>query len=189
MAELSAAEILDTHESECKSAVAAFKRDLQKMRTGRASGSLIENVVVDYYGNKTPVVHLGQISTPEARLIVVQVYDAGAAPAVEKAIRNAGLNFNPTREGNTVRISVPPLTEESRKEIVRHLHKMAEEIKVSIRNHRRDANEGIKKLEKDSVLTKDDAKKTLDRIQKQTDAYTDEVDVLLKQKEAECMEV
>lgn len=185
----SAEELLSVHDEECKAAVAAFKRDLLKIRTGRASGSLLEGVQVDYYGSKTPLVHLGQISTPEPRLIVVQVYDAGAAAAVEKAIQTSGLGFNPAREGNTIRVVVPPLTEESRKEIVKRLHKLAEDIKVSVRNHRRDANESVKKLEKDGIVAKDDSAKVLDKVQKRTDAAVQEVDKLLQAKEAECMEV
>ena len=182
-------EILTLHDNECKGAVTAFKRDLQKVRTGRASGSLLEGIMVDYYGSKTALSHLGQITTPEPRMIVVQIYDTNAAPAVEKAIGSAGLGFNPSREGNTIRVVVPPLTEESRKEIVKRLHKSAEDIKVSIRNHRRDANDGLKGLEKDGTLAKDDAGKAHDKVQKQTDAAIAEVDKLLEAKEAECMEV
>lgn len=182
-------DIVNEHENGCKSAISAFKRELQKVRTGRASASLLEGVMVDYYGSKTALSHLGQITAPEARLILVQVYDSGAVSSVEKAIQSAGLGFNPSREGNTIRIMVPPLTEESRKELVRVLHKMAEDIRVSIRNHRRDALDKVKKLEKDSALTKDESKKAQDRIQKLVDTYTDEVDKMLKAKEAECMEV
>ncbi len=120
---------------------------------------------------------------------MVQVYDSGAVVAVDKAIRSADLGFNPMRDGNTLRILVPALTEETRRDIVKHLHKMGEEIRVSIRNHRRDANELLKKLEKAGDLTKDDAKKTLDKVQKLTDQYTQEVDKLLAAKEKECMEV
>jgi len=182
-------EVLSKHAEECNASIAAFKRDLQKVRTGRASGSILENVQVDYYGSKTPLVHLGQISTPEPRLIMIQVYDANAAPAVEKAIQTAGLNFNPSREGNTIRIVVPPLTEDSRKEIVRRLHKLAEDMRVSVRNHRRDANDAIKKIEKEGGIMKDDVTKTTDKVQKQTDTSIVEIDKLLQAKEAECMEV
>lgn len=186
---MSANEILAKHDDECKAALASFKRDLSKVRTGRASASLLEGVMVDYYGSKTALAHLGQISTPEARIIMIQVYDAGAAVAVEKAIQSAGLGLNPSREGSVIRIIVPPLTEESRREIVKRLHKQGEEIKISVRNHRRDANELVKKLEKDGTLAKDEAAKVLERVQKQTDAAVAEVDKLLQVKEAECMEV
>ena len=189
MAAGNANEVVAEHDEQCKAALTSFKRELQKVRTGRASASLLEGVMVDYYGSKTALTHLGQITTPEPRLISIQVYDANAAAAIEKAIHGAGLGFNPSREANTIRVMVPPLTEESRKEIVKRLHKLAEDIKVSIRNHRRDANELVKKLEKDGDVAKDESAKVLDRIQKQTDNSSKEVDALLKAKEAECMEV
>lgn len=189
MADDSVDKIAAKHKEDCSGTVVVFKRDLQKVRTGKASAGLLENIVVDYYGSKMALNHLGQVSTPEARLIVVQVYDAGAVPAIEKAIQTAGLGLNPSREGNTLRVFVPSLTEETRRDIVRHLNKLAEEMRVSIRNHRRDANEGIKKLEKDGKATKDEAKRALDKIQAQTDGQIAEIDKLLKAKEAECMEV
>lgn len=182
-------ESLKKHDEECKTAIAAFKRELQKVRTGRASGSVLEGVMVEYYGSKTALSHLGQITTPEPRMIVVQVYDAGAAVAVEKAIHSSGLGFNPSREGNTIRIVVPPLTEETRRDIVKHLHKMAEDYRVSIRNHRRDANDVIKKLEKEGTVAKDEAQKVMEKVQKQTDSAIAELDKVLAQKEAECLEV
>jgi ribosome recycling factor len=182
-------EVLSEHEKQCQAALVAFKRDLQKLRTGRASAALVEGLQVDYYGAKTALSHLAQISTPESRQILVQVYDNNAVVAVDKAIRSSDLGFNPARDGNTLRITVPALTEESRKEIVKHLHKMGEEIRVSVRNHRRDANELLKKFEKAGDLTKDDAKKSLDRVQKLTDQYIQEVDKHLAAKEKECMEV
>ena len=181
--------ILKKYEEECRAAVDAFRRELQKVRTGRASGSVLEGIVVEYYGTKTALSHLGQITTPEARLIVIQVYDSNAAVAVEKAIHSAGLGFNPSREGNTIRIVVPPLTEETRREIVKHLHKMAEDYRVSVRNHRRDANDAIKKLEKEGTVAKDEAGRVLEKVQKQTDASISDIDKVLAQKEAECMEV
>lgn len=186
---LSSKEILDLHNEECAAALESFKRDLQKVRTGRASPGLVEGLLVDHYGTKTQLSHLGQISAPEARLITVQVFDASAVGAVEKAIQTSSLGLNPSVEGNLIRVNIPTLTEESRKEIVKHLNKLAEDIKVSIRNHRRDSNDIAKKQEKDGSLSKDDAKKLLDNIQKQTDSMTAEVDVLLKNKESECMEV
>ncbi len=181
--------ITKQHDEECKTAVSAFKRDVQKLRTGRASAGMLEGIHVDYYGSRTPLQHLAQISSPEPRLIVVQVYDTQAIDSVDKAIRGSELGFNPSREGNTLRINVPPLTEETKKDIVRHLHKHAEEIRVSIRNHRRDSNELIKKLEKNSQVTKDEAKRGMDKIQKQTDFHIEQVDKNLAAKEADYMEV
>jgi ribosome recycling factor len=182
-------EVLLNNEEHCSGAVQAFKRDLQKVRSGRASASLLEGITVDYYGAKTALSHLGQISVPEPRQILVQVYDSNAVSAVEKAIQSSDLGFNPARDGNTLRVVVPQLTQERRKEIVRHLHKMAEEIRVSVRNHRRESNDLLKKFEKDGTATKDDVKRAMDKIQKQTDGFITEIDKLLEAKEAECMEV
>lgn len=189
MADKTSADIIKQHKTECDSTITAFKRDLQKVRSGRASSGLVENIQVEHYGSRTPLLRLGQISVPEARMIVVQVYDTSAIQSIEKAIHSSGLGLNPARDGNIIRISVPALTEETRKEIVRHLSKLAEEIRVSVRNHRRDANDALKKLEKDGVLSKDDSKKSQDVVQKQTDAAIQQVDALLKAKEAECLEV
>ncbi len=181
--------VIAAHENECQKAILHFKKELTKVRTGRASTGLLEGVSAEYYGAKTPLTQLCQMSTPEARLIVLQVYDRSAVQAIEKAIQNAGLGLNPSSEGNTIRIAIPALTEESRKNIIKHLHKMAEDIRVSIRNHRRDANEHLKRLEKDSTITKDDSKRGVDRVQKITDAHITEVDKILSAKEAEIMEV
>ncbi len=186
---LSEQEILGLHEEECAAALESFKRDLQKVRTGRASTGLVEGLMVDYYGSRTQLSHLGQIAAPEARLVTVQVFDAGAVSAVEKAIQTSGLGLNPSIEGTLVRINIPTLTEEGRKEIVKYLNKIAEDIKISIRNHRRDSNDIVKAQEKDSSLSKDDAKRVLEKIQNQTDKRISEVDTLLKAKEAECLEV
>ena len=186
---ISPEDVLTEHKNECAGALQALTRELQRFRTGRASPGLLDSVVVDYYGAKTQLMHLGQISVPEPRLIVVQVYDASAAVSVEKAIQNAGLGLNPSREGSTLRITVPPLTEESRKELVKRLHKLAEDVRVSVRNHRRDANDLVKSLEKDGDLPKDDATKLSEKIQKQTDATIAEVDKLIAAKEAECLAV
>lgn len=181
--------VLTELSEECKNAVAAFKRELQKVRTGRASAGLIEGVMVEHYGSKMQLSHLGQISTPEPRLILINVFDSSAASAVEKAIQSAGLGFNPSREGNSIRIVLQPLTQEARKDIVRHLHKMTEEMRVSVRNHRRDANDLAKRLEKDGDFTKDDTKRCQERVQKQVDSTIQEIDKLLAAKEAEIMEV
>jgi ribosome recycling factor len=176
-------------QEQCESAVSAFKRELQRMRTGRASTSLLEGIDVDYYGSKTPLQHLGQVSSPEPRQLLVQVYDASAVESVEKAIRSSDLGFNPSRDGSTLRILVAPLTEESRKDIVKHLHKLAEEIRISVRNHRREANDALKKLEKDGELTKDDVKRGLEKVQGIIDGHISTIDEMLAVKEAEVMEV
>jgi len=181
--------ILSEHLAQCKESVEAFKRELKKVRTGRASTGLVEGITVDYYGSKTPLNSLAQISTPEARLVQLQVYDVNAVEAVEKSIMSSDLGLNPSTEGNVIRIVVPALTEESRKDINKHLSKLSEEFKISVRNHRRDANDALKKMEKDGDITKDDAKRGQDAIQKQTDTHVDQIDELLKAKEQEVLEV
>lgn len=181
--------IVRNHEIECQKTVAHFKKELQKVRTGRASTGLLEGVTAEYYGGKVPLTQLCQMNAPEARLIILQVYDRNAISAIEKAILNANIGLNPASEGNIIRITIPVLTEENRKNITKHLHKMAEDIRVSIRNHRRDANEHLKKVEKEGAVTKDDVKRAQERIQKITDGQTGEVDKLLATKEAEVMEV
>jgi ribosome recycling factor len=181
--------IIKSHSERCSHTEQAFKKDLQKVRTGKASSAVLEGIVVDYYGSKTQLSHLAQISTPDARTIMVQVFDSSAVAAIEKAILNSGLGLNPGRDGNALRMSVPPLTAETRKDIVKHLHKSAEEVRVSIRNHRRDANDSLKSLEKDNLIGKDEIKKYLDRVQKQTDDAIKKIDEMLQAKERECMEV
>lgn len=182
-------EVLLVLEEQCDSAIAAFKREMQKIRTGRASTGILEGIDVDYYGSKTPLQHLGQVSSPEPRQLIVQVFDAGAVESVEKAIRSSDLGFNPSRDGNTLRILVPPLTEESRRDIVKVLHKLAEEMRISVRNSRREANDTIKKLEKDNAMTKDDVKRGMDKVQEVIDAHIRTIDSMLVAKEAEIMEV
>lgn len=181
--------VFSVHQENCSKSVSVFKKDLQKIRSGRASASMLEGVMVDYYGSRTPLAHLGQISSPEPRMLSMQVYDQSAVESCEKAIRSADLGLNPSREGNQLRIMIPPLTQETRKDIVKRLNKMAEDIRISIRNHRRDANEELKELEKGGSLNKDEAKKAQEKTQKITDEAIKQVDVLLKEKEAECMEV
>lgn len=185
----SADDILEMLAVQCDESVQAFKRELQKMRSGRASASLLEGIDVDYYGSRTPLNRLGQVSSPEPRLLVVQVYDAGAVAAVDKAIRSSDLGFNPSRDGNTLRINVPALTEETRRDIARHLNKLAEEMRVSVRNHRREANDELKKLEKNGDLAKDDSKRYQDKVQTTIDEYIAKIDAMLAAKEKEIMEV
>ena len=188
MAAKSVAEIIKELVSNGSAAVDAFKRDLQKVRTGRASTGLVENIQVEYYGSRMALSHLAQITTPESHLILIQPYDGGSASAIEKAIQSAGLGLNPAKEGGIIRVMVPPLTEDRRKEIVKHLHKLAEEFRVSIRAHRREANEALKTLEKDG-LSKDESKRAADSIQKQIDDHIARLDALLVSKEKEVMTV
>jgi len=167
----------------------ALHREIAKLRTGRASLSMLEGIRVDYYGTPTPINQLATMSIPESRLITIQPWDAGALSDIEKAVMNSDMGLTPTNDGKLIRISIPQLTEERRKEIVKTAKKNAEEGKVAIRNNRRDANESIKKLEKDKTISQDDLKKSQTKIQEITDKYIDRVDDILKHKEKEIMEV
>lgn len=176
-------------EDKCKKTVEHFKKELQRLRTGRASTSLLEGLMVDYYGSATPLMSLGLINAPEPRLLTIQVYDGNAVESIEKAIRQSDLGLNPSRDGGMIRISIPTLTEDRRKELVKKLHKMAEEEKVVLRNHRRDGNDFLKKQEKDKAISTDDSRRGQEEIQKITDRYTAEIDKAAVGKEKEIMEV
>jgi ribosome recycling factor len=176
-------------EQKCKASIDHFKQDLGKLRTGRASASMLDVVFVDYYGSSVQLKTLGMINTPEPRLITVQVFDGGAVDAVEKAIKHADLGLNPQRDGNLIRVPVPSLTEERRKDLIKKLHKMSEDGKVVIRNLRRDAIDSLKKQQKNGEVSEDDLRKGQEQIQKITDKYIAEVDVHLAAKEKEMMEV
>lgn len=175
-------------EAQGKATVEHFKKELQKARTGRAQAGLLDGIHVEYYGSSVPLMQLGLINTPEPRVITVQVYDAAAVEAVDKAIRQANIGLNPQREGSMLRMNVPALTAERRKEIIKSLHKLAEESRVGIRSHRRDAIDGIKKREKAKEVSEDEARRLQDEIQKVTDKQIGEVDTLLAAKEKELLE-
>lgn len=170
-------------------AIDVFHRELAKLRTGRASLSILEGVRVDYYGTPTPIHQLATMSVPESRLITIQPWDASILAGIEKAIMNSDLGLTPTNDGKLIRISIPQLTEERRKDIVKVAKKVAEECKIAIRNNRRDANESIKKVEKDKAISQDDFKKAQTQIQEITDKYIAKIDDILKHKEKEIMEV
>jgi ribosome recycling factor len=174
---------------QCEESIKHFKTELSRMRTGRAQSSLLEGIMVDYYGSPTSLIQLGMINAPEPRMITVQVYDQGAVEAVEKAIRQADLGLNPSRDGGLIRINIPSLTEDRRKELVKKLHKTSEEAKIAIRNHRRDQIDVLKKQEKEKKLSTDDLRRGQEEVQKLTDKYTADVDVLLQAKEKEITEV
>ena len=167
--------------------IESYKKELHKIRTGRASTGLVEGVLVDYYGSKVALSHLAQITAPESTMILVQPHDSNAVIAIEKAIANSGLGLSASRDSGVVRVSVPPLTEDRRKDIVRHLGKLTEDFRVQVRNCRRDTNEVIKELEKAGILAKDDAKKQLDKVQKSTDEHIKQIEALLALKEKDLM--
>ncbi len=170
-------------------AVQAYTRELASIRAGRASASLLDKIAVEYYGVPTPINQLASISTPEARLLMIQPYDKSIVSDVEKAIMKSDLGLNPTSDGSVIRIAIPPLTEERRKELVKLVKKESEEAKVAIRNIRRDANDDLKKLEKNGELTEDDLRGYTDDVQKLTDEFIAKIDQITKEKEKEILEV
>ena len=170
-------------------AVEAMERDFQGIRTGRASTSLVERIHVDYYGTSTPLNQLAGISVPEAHQIVIQPWDRGVLGAIEKAITKSDIGLMPNVDGTVVRLNIPPLTEERRKDIVKSVHKRMEDARIEIRNIRREANDGIKKEERDGELGTDEARREVDQLQKLTDRVINDVDRLGDVKEQEVLEV
>jgi ribosome recycling factor len=170
-------------------AVEAMERDFQAVRTGRASTALVERLSVEYYGTPTALNQLASISVPEAHSIVIQPWDRSVLGAIEKAIQRSDIGLMPNVDGTVVRLNIPPLTEERRKEIVRVVHKRMEEARVEIRNHRRDAADEIKRRERDGDIGADDARRELDQVQKLTDRWIAEVDRAGGAKEQEILEV
>jgi ribosome recycling factor len=170
-------------------AVATVKSEFSGLRTGRASPALVEPVTVDAYGSLLPINQVGNISTPEPRLLTIQVWDKGLVKAVDKAIRDAGLGLNPQVDGQLLRIPVPELNEERRRELAKLAHKYAEAARVAVRNVRRDGMDLLKKLEKDHKISQDDHHKLGDELQKLTDAHIKDIDAALQAKEQEIMQV
>ncbi|MGM0827210.1 MAG: ribosome recycling factor [Bacillota bacterium] len=170
-------------------AIQTFSRELASIRAGRANASLLDKITVDYYGAPTPVNQLAGISIPEARMLVIQPYDKSALGDIEKAILKSDLGITPTSDGNIIRIVVPALTEERRKELVKLVKKEAEDAKVAIRNIRRDANDDLKKKEKNGDITEDDLRGYSDDVQKATDESIVKIDGIAKDKEQEMLEV
>ena len=172
-------------ETKMKKAVAATQSNFNTIRTGRASASLLDRIEVDYYGSPTPLNSLANVSTPDSSTITIQPFDAGAMANIEKAIAMSDVGLTPNNDGKIIRLNIPPLTEDRRKELVKTVHKLAEDGKVSIRNIRRDAIDSVRKLEKASELSKDESADRQDDIQKLTDKYIKEIDAITKVKEDE----
>ena len=170
-------------------ALQALHREFKTLRTGRANASMLDSVTVDYYGNQTPISQVANLKVPEPSLIVAEPWDKSMAAAIEKAIRNADLGFNPSSDGKVVRIPIPQLTEDRRKDLVKRAHHIAEEARTAIRQVRRDGNDKLKKMMKDKQISEDDEKHALDQIQKMTDKHIDEVGSVLKTKETDIMAV
>jgi len=176
-------------EKRMKKSIGALEDDFSTIRTGRASSALFEKIKVEYYGQQVPLNQVATISVPEARLVVIQPWDRSVLSEVEKAIQKSELSVNPNNDGKIIRISIPPLTEERRKEFVKLAKGKAEQARVSIRNIRRDANEELKTLQKNSDISEDEAKRGMDEIQNLTDKYIAQVNDLLEEKEKEILEI
>jgi len=181
--------IFHNSEDRMEKALQALDREFAKLRTGRASTGLVENIKVDYYGTSTPISQLASVAVPDSRTLTIQPWDRGAFALVEKAIVKSDLGLTPSNDGKLIRISVPPLTEECRKDLTKLAKKYAEETKIAIRNVRRDANEQLKKLEKDKQLTEDELKKTTDDMQKMTDKFIKKCEDKTQVKEKEIMDI
>ena len=182
-------ELKSKAESKMKKSLAALSEEFNSIRTGRASASLFDKINVDYFGTATPLNQVATISIPEARLIVIQPWDRNIIGEIEKAIQKSELSLNPSNDGKIIRIAIPPLTEERRKELVKAAKNTAEKSKVAIRNIRRDANDELKKKLKKSEITEDDEKQGIDSVQKMTDKYVAEISKVLEEKEKEIMEI
>lgn len=181
--------IYDDTSARMEKVINAFQRELATLRAGRAAPALLDKIDVDYYGTSTPLNQIAGITAPESRLLVIQPWDKQALGDIEKAILKSDLGLTPTNDGSVIRLSIPQLTEERRRELVKFISKKAEESKVGVRNIRRDANDSIKQLEKNSDISEDERRRAQDKIQEITDKKITEIDEMLELKEAEIMEV
>ncbi|MEL7566355.1 MAG: ribosome recycling factor [Dehalobacterium sp.] len=182
-------ETVQEAEEKMSKTVDVLKKDLASLRAGRATPALLDKIQVDYYGALTPVNQMANINVPEARLLLIQPWDKSTIPAIEKAILKSDLGLTPSNDGNVIRIGIPQLTEERRKDLVKVVKKKSEEARVAVRNVRRDTNDMIKELEKEHEVSEDDSKRGLDEVQKITDKYIKKVDDVMNAKEKEIMEV
>lgn len=182
-------EVHKNFEKKMKKTIGVLNEELHSVRAGRANPSLLDRLTVNYYGSETPLKQIAGISAPEPRLLVIQPYDANAIADIEKSIMQSDLGINPSNDGKVIRLAVPMLTEERRKELQKVVKKIGEEIKVAIRNERRDANDKLKKMQKSNELTEDDLKRAEEEVQKLTDKYIKDVEKLISKKEEEILEV
>ncbi len=181
-------QILDDMKKRMNKSIDVFKMELNKVRTGRASTTLVEHIKVDYYGTQTPLVQLATISVPEPRLILIQPWDIAAVSSIEKAIRQSDLGINPSNDGKVIRLAIPHLTEDRRKELVKHVSKTAEDYRVAVRQIRKDTNNLVKEAEKGKKVTEDEAKKSLTKVQEITDDFIKKINETLERKEKEIMQ-
>ena len=183
------ADLLDDAERRMQKAVEALKQDVGSLRTGRANSALIERITVDYYGAPTPINQVATVSVPEARLLVIQPWDRKMLTDIEKAIQKSDLGINPNNDGQVIRLNIPPMNEERRRDLVKTLHKKLDEHKVAVRNIRRDVQDKLRDREKKKEVSEDELKRSVDRLQKLTDRFIDEMDKVGKKKEQEILEV
>lgn len=181
--------VMDDAKTRMKKALSALDKEFSKLRTGRASTSLVDDILVDYYGTPTPLKQIASVAIPDSRSITIQPWDRGAFGPIEKAIMTSDLGLNPVNDGKLMRIAIPPLTEDRRKELVKVAKKYTEDCKVAIRNVRRDSNDTLKKMEKDKDISEDDQRRGQDEVQKITNQMVEQSDKQLKAKEAEIMEI
>ncbi|RAT94450.1 ribosome recycling factor [Brevibacillus sp. Leaf182] len=181
--------VLKDMEDRMNKAINALKRDLSSLRAGRANPAMLDRVTVDYYGTPTPISQLANISVPEPRMLTIQPWDKTALKEIDRALQQSDLGISPSNDGVIIRLIIPPLTEERRKDLVKLAGKGGEEAKVAIRNIRRDANDEIKKLEKAATISEDDSRRHQETIQKTTDKFIAEVDKVVKDKEKDILEV
>lgn len=181
--------VLKDMEERMNKAIATLKKDLTTLRAGRANPAMLDRVMVDYYGTPTPISQLANISVPEPRMLTIQPWDKTALKEIDRALQQSDLGISPSNDGVIIRLIIPPLTEERRKELVKLAGKSGEETKVAIRNIRRDANDDIKKLEKAATISEDESRRHQETIQKSTDKFIAEVDKIVKDKEKDILEV
>ena len=182
-------DVIASCKDDMQKTVEAFRKELSHLRTGRANTQLLDGILVEYYGAKVPLNQVATLSAPEATLLVLSPFDKGVIGAIEKAIQASDLGLNPQSDGKIIRVPVPPLTEERRRDLVKHAKKLAEDYRVSIRNHRRDAHEMLKELEKDRQITEDDHRRANEKIEVLTKETVERLDKVLKAKEDEIMAV
>ena len=181
--------IYETQKEGCEKAIVSLKRDFTTLRTGKVNINIVDNVMVDYYGSPTPLNQVATVLTSDASTIAITPWEKSMIKAISSAIQAANIGVNPNSDGESVKLFFPPMTVEQRQENAKHAKSMGEKAKVSIRNVRKDANDEVKKLEKDKAITEDESKKGQDEVQKITDAYTAKIDTLVKEKEAELLKI
>ncbi|MGI6727637.1 MAG: ribosome recycling factor [Anaerovoracaceae bacterium] len=182
-------EIMNTLTQKTEKTKNVLKEDLNSVRAGRANPTLLDKIMVDYYGVSTPLKNIANVSAPEPRMLMITPFDPKSIQEIEKAINIANLGINPSNDGKLIRLVIPQLTEERRKELTKLIKKMGEESKIAVRNERRDANENLKKLEKDGEITEDELKKEMNEVQKKIDTCIKDIDDIIEEKEKEIMEV